>query len=161
MATGRDPAWLAEAFRRFPEPVPATVDDVLRDPTDLYPSAVEEIRMDRWSRGRVLVIGDAAHATAPIWAQGAAMALEDALVLAEILAHTDDWAGVGTRFERRRRERVTHVQKATDRMARIARLPGWVRDRTAPRIGPRTYRATFEPLRAPAHGAQPSMGRGR
>jgi len=44
-------------------------------------------------RGRVLLIGDAAHATSPNMAQGAAMALEDALVLAEYLERSDSIPG--------------------------------------------------------------------
>lgn len=43
-----------------------------------------------WNRGRVVVIGDAAHSCPPTIAQGAAQALEDALVLAELLVERDD-----------------------------------------------------------------------
>ena len=39
-----------------------------------------------WHRGRVLVIGDAAHTTTPHLATGAGIAIEDAVVLAELLA---------------------------------------------------------------------------
>ena len=42
--------------------------------------------IDSWRSGSVLLIGDAAHATSPNMAEGAAMALEDGLVLAECLA---------------------------------------------------------------------------
>src|SRR5712672_3019398 len=44
---------------------------------------------DPWFRGRVLVIGDAAHACPPLIAQGAAQCTEDAVVLAEMLAGED------------------------------------------------------------------------
>ncbi len=40
---------------------------------------------DPWYRGRVIVIGDAAHACPPLIAQGAAMCAEDAVVLAELV----------------------------------------------------------------------------
>ena len=90
-----------------------------------------------------MLIGDAAHATAPVWAQGAAMAAEDPLVLAELLATHNDWAAVGGEFERRRRPRVEHVQKMTDRLSRTAGLPAWLRDAIVPVLGPRTYRETF------------------
>jgi len=47
--------------------------------------------LDSWSRGPVLLVGDAAHATAPTLAQGAAMSFEDAVVLGEELrAAADD-----------------------------------------------------------------------
>ncbi|MGH3985460.1 MAG: FAD-dependent oxidoreductase [Pseudonocardiaceae bacterium] len=103
--------------------------------------------------GGVALIGDAAHATAPVWAQGAALAIEDALVLADLLAARSDWAGVGAEFERLRRPRVAHVQAATDRMSRIAGLPGRLRDIVAPIVGPTAYRAAYGPLRAPVISA--------
>lgn len=84
-----------------------------------------------------------------MWAQGAALALEDALVLADLLAEGRDWSDVGAEFERLRRPRVAHVQAATDRMSRIAALPGRLRDLVAPVLGPRAYRDAYGPLRTP------------
>ncbi|MEK8227218.1 FAD-dependent monooxygenase [Oerskovia sp. M15] len=75
----------------------------LGHPDGLYRSPVEEVHAERWSRGRVTLIGDAAHAMGPVWAQGAALALEDGLVLAELLARRDGWDVVGTDLERLRR----------------------------------------------------------
>ena len=132
-------------FAGFPDPVPAAV----AHRTSLYHSPVEEVRIDRWSAGRVVLIGDAAHATAPVWAQGAALAVEDALVLADLLATHADWSAVGAEYERRRRPRVAHVQAMTDRFSRAAGLPAWFRDTVLPFVGPRTYRQTYEPLRMP------------
>ena len=122
---------------------------VLDDPGQLYYSPVEEVHCARWSRGRLALIGDAAHATGPVWAQGAALALEDAIVLADLLAERSDWSRVGAEFERLRRPRVAHVQAATDRMSRIAALPARLRDLVAPVLGPRAYRDAYRPLRTP------------
>jgi len=146
-AVGSDPQWLASTFNDYPELVRNAVSSVLAEPSSLYYSPVEEIKLSSWHTGRVLLIGDAAHATAPVWAQGAALAAEDALVLAEVLATREDWTMVGSEFERRRRPRVEHVQKMTDRMSRAAAIPGWLRDAILPFVGPRTYRETFVPLR--------------
>jgi 2-polyprenyl-6-methoxyphenol hydroxylase-like FAD-dependent oxidoreductase len=143
-----DAGWLSATFADYPEPVPRVVADALAG-SSLYHSPVEEVRTPRWSDGRVVLIGDAAHATAPVWAQGAALAVEDALVLAELLATTGDWSGVGAEYERRRRPRVTHVQAMTDRLSRAAGLPTWLRDTILPVVGPRTYRDTYRPLRVP------------
>ena len=44
-----------------------------------------------WHRGRVVLVGDAAHCCPPTMAQGAAMSLEDAFVLAELLTSGRDW----------------------------------------------------------------------
>jgi 2-polyprenyl-6-methoxyphenol hydroxylase-like FAD-dependent oxidoreductase len=148
-AAGDDPQWLAATFAGFAEPVPTTVATLLEDRDQLYYSPVEEVRCQRWSRGRLVLIGDAAHATGPVWAQGAAMALEDCLVLADLLAARDDWSTVGAEFERLRRPRVGHVQAATDKMSRLAGLPGRLRDLVAPVLGPRAYREAYGPLRTP------------
>lgn len=144
-----DPEWLRTTFGGFPDPVPSVLSAALAEPSSLYHSPVEEVRIPRWSQGRVVLIGDAAHATAPVWAQGAALAVEDALVLAELLATNDDWSQVGAEYERRRRPRVTHVQAMTDRLSRTAGLPTWFRDRILPFVGPRTYRETYGPLQTP------------
>jgi 2-polyprenyl-6-methoxyphenol hydroxylase-like FAD-dependent oxidoreductase len=148
-AAGDDPQWLAATFAGFAEPVPSTVAAVLENRGQLYYSPVEEVRCQRWSAGRLVLIGDAAHATGPVWAQGAAMALEDCLVLADLLAARSDWSSVGAEFERLRRPRVGHVQAATDKMSRLAGLPDRLRDLVAPVLGPRAYREAYGPLRTP------------
>ena len=63
-----------------------------------------------WNRGRVVLIGDAAHTCPPTIAQGAAMALEDAAVLADVLLAADrlDQAAFDT-FTARRYARVKTV----------------------------------------------------
>jgi 2-polyprenyl-6-methoxyphenol hydroxylase-like FAD-dependent oxidoreductase len=156
-ATGRtpaggDPDWLRTTFAAYPDLARQAVDSAVAEPEGLYHSPVDEVRLARWHRGPVVLIGDAAHATAPIWAQGAALAVEDALVLAELLASHADWTVVGAEFERRRRGRVEHVQAMTDRLSRAASLPGWLRDRLLPFVGPRTYRETYGALKSPVLG---------
>jgi 2-polyprenyl-6-methoxyphenol hydroxylase-like FAD-dependent oxidoreductase len=78
-----DPRWLASTFARYADPVAHIVASALAEPSSLYHSPMEEVRAERCSNARAVLIGDAADATAPIWPQGAAMAVEDALVLAE------------------------------------------------------------------------------
>jgi 2-polyprenyl-6-methoxyphenol hydroxylase-like FAD-dependent oxidoreductase len=63
----------------------------------------------RWHRGHLIVIGDAAHATAPSAGQGAAMALEDAVVLAQCLRDLPDVPRAFAAFEQIRRDRVEKV----------------------------------------------------
>lgn len=145
-----DPSGLCELFARYPEPVRAAIDHALAAPGRLYHSPLEEVRLSNWSRGRTLLIGDAAHATAPVWAQGAALAMEDAVTLASLLKEHSDWSTAGLAFEARRRGRVKHVQRATDRMSRAATLPSALRTLLLPWLGPRSYRATYQPLKAAA-----------
>jgi 2-polyprenyl-6-methoxyphenol hydroxylase-like FAD-dependent oxidoreductase len=60
----------------------------------------------RWHRGRTLLIGDAAHAASPATGQGAAMALEDAVVLAKALRDNGTMAAAWQVYDRLRRSRV-------------------------------------------------------
>jgi 2-polyprenyl-6-methoxyphenol hydroxylase-like FAD-dependent oxidoreductase len=55
--------------------------------------------------------------------KGLRLAAEDALVLAELLATREDWATVGSEFDGRRRLRVEHLQKMTDRLSRTVVPP--------------------------------------
>ncbi len=73
----------------------------------------------RWHRGRVAILGDAAHPTLPFLAQGANMALEDAFVLADCLAGAPDAPETAlAAYQERRRERVVRVIEAANSNAR-------------------------------------------
>ena len=64
-----------------------------------------------WSRGRVTLLGDAAHPTLQTLAQGACMAIEDAVCLAELIGQAEgDFAGAFRRYERARYLRTARVQ---------------------------------------------------
>jgi FAD-dependent urate hydroxylase len=63
----------------------------------------------RWSRGPVVLVGDAVHATSPSAGQGASLAIEDAVVLAKCLRDIPEPARAFARYERLRRERVEKV----------------------------------------------------
>lgn len=139
---------LPEAFARFPAVVRRAVGSACEPGATTHHAPVLEVRARRWHDGPVLVLGDAAHATGPVWAQGAAGALEDALVLAEVLSAEPDLERACAVWERRRRPRVAHVQAATDRMSRLAALPDGIAHVLAPAAGPRAYRAAYGPLRA-------------
>jgi len=62
-----------------------------------------------WYRGRVLLIGDAAHATTPHLAQGAAMAIEDAVLLGELLERAAPVDALLAEFMSRRFDRAKFV----------------------------------------------------
>lgn len=70
-----------------------------------------------WHRGRVVLIGDAAHSCPPTLAQGGAQALEDAAVLTELLLTADTLDdGVWTAFTERRHARAAEVVEASVRL---------------------------------------------
>jgi 2-polyprenyl-6-methoxyphenol hydroxylase-like FAD-dependent oxidoreductase len=72
-----------------------------------------------WSRGRIVLIGDAVHATTPHLASGACIGIEDALVLAEEVARHPDVAGALAAFESRRWERCRMVVENSGRLGEI------------------------------------------
>jgi salicylate hydroxylase len=77
--------------------------------------------MPAWSQGRCTLLGDACHPMVPFLAQGAVMALEDALVLARALEkHPGDHATALARYEAARRERANRVvQGSADMVPRF------------------------------------------
>jgi 2-polyprenyl-6-methoxyphenol hydroxylase-like FAD-dependent oxidoreductase len=80
-----------------------------------------------WYRGRVVLIGDAAHANPPNIAQGAAMGIEDAVVLAEEVSRPGTFEEGMARFMARRWERVNLVVEASYNVAKnqVEHTPGF------------------------------------
>jgi 2-polyprenyl-6-methoxyphenol hydroxylase-like FAD-dependent oxidoreductase len=82
----------------------------------------------RWSAGRIALLGDAAHPVAPFIAQGAALTIEDAEVLASCLAASGGNPALAfPRYEALRSRRVRRVQRLSARMGRIYHLDGFRR----------------------------------
>lgn len=94
--------------------------DALTPETKLIYGDLEEIVLDHWVHGGVALLGDAAHAMTPNLGQGAAMAMEDAAVLAEELAADGALAGALERYEKRRRPRAGQVQEMSRRQGRAS-----------------------------------------
>jgi len=88
--------------------------------------------LPRWSAGRIVLLGDAAHPMLPYLAQGGVLALEDAIVLGDCLeAHPGDEASAFRAFEVKRRARAQRVQAMSLRQGRIYHLApplSWARD---------------------------------
>jgi salicylate hydroxylase len=128
--------------------------------------------LERWSDGRVTLLGDAAHATQPYLAQGACQSLEDAAVLAHLLGRNGP-RGVPyafAQYEQRRRPRTTKVQavaRAAERFwherdpvqirARDGRFRGLARlDPLAETVWGWLYR--HDPIAALEHPAEEAQG---
>jgi 2-polyprenyl-6-methoxyphenol hydroxylase-like FAD-dependent oxidoreductase len=79
-------------------------------------------------------------------AQGAAMAVEDTLVLADLLADGRPIEAALAAYEERRAPRVAWVQEQTHRRDRTRSLPGLVRNVTLRLAGERIYRSNYRPL---------------
>jgi 2-polyprenyl-6-methoxyphenol hydroxylase-like FAD-dependent oxidoreductase len=103
------PERLKELFAEFADPAAALV-STLDPATDIHVSRIEEVTLDCWARGHIALIGDAAHATSPNMDQGAAMALEDALVLTACLHRTPEIPAALAALEAQRRPRIEWVR---------------------------------------------------
>jgi 2-polyprenyl-6-methoxyphenol hydroxylase-like FAD-dependent oxidoreductase len=143
--TNRDPDRLRALFEDFAEPARSILGDV-RSVESIYFAPIEELDIDRWVQGRVVLIGDAAHATSPNMAQGASMALEDALVLARMLATSGSPTDALVGFWERRRARVQWVRQRTRRRDHLRALPAFARNLAFRLAGMALYRRDYRPL---------------
>jgi 2-polyprenyl-6-methoxyphenol hydroxylase-like FAD-dependent oxidoreductase len=88
--------------------------ELLTDPSTVHYTWFEKMLLDPpWWRGRIALIGDAAHTCPPTLAQGAAQAMEDALVMAESLLAHDDLDTALDAFMDRRYDRAKSVVEAS------------------------------------------------
>lgn len=88
------------------------------DSTDVVCRNMETILLPSpWSHGRTILIGDAAHATTPHLGQGAAMAIEDGVLLGELLSTRDHYSIAFAEFMRRRFERARCVVDTSNQLA--------------------------------------------
>lgn len=115
-------AWLAESWN-----TPSTLEELVAAYTGWHPNVLalferaeavykwglfDRDPLPTWSRGRVTLLGDAAHPMLPFMSQGAAMAMEDAVVLARGLAgcREGDVAAALRAYEETRKPRTSRVQ---------------------------------------------------
>ena len=90
---------------------PAVVRDALSEEHEVVYGALNEVMLPApWHRGRIVIAGDAAHACSPHITQGAAMAIEDGVVLAEELRADRPLEDALTAFSARRAPRAQFVQ---------------------------------------------------
>lgn len=113
-------AELRARFREFGGPVPAILEQITREEQLLHDDLVE-VHQPVWQKPRMVLIGDAAHASTPNLGQGAAMAIEDAMVLAEMIGtHGGASAEALVAWETRRKPRALWVQQQSRRLGAVA-----------------------------------------
>jgi len=120
-------------------PLAAPVLERLGSLGGLLVNRVVRVDCERWADGRLVLVGDAAHAMAPNLGQGANSAIVDAAVLAAELAADQPLEQALGRYTARRQPAVGWVQDAADRLARLSRVSHpvlrWGRDVALRRLG--------------------------
>jgi salicylate hydroxylase len=131
--------WAEESWK-----AEASVDEVIETYKDWHPNLrhlfantkhcykwalFDRLPLERWSEGRVTLLGDAAHAMLPYLAQGACMAIEDAYALADSLWENQENASAAlSQYEATRLARATNVQRAASARAKVNHLTSpWAR----------------------------------
>ena len=119
-----DPSRFVEMLKAllvpFIDPVVKAIRDSLSEDSRIVYRPLETLLLPRpWSVGRVVLIGDAVHATTPHLASGACIGIEDAIVLSEEIDRAADIAAALKAFEDRRWERCRMVVENSLRLAEI------------------------------------------
>jgi salicylate hydroxylase len=119
------PASEGEQLRLFKDWHPAVAQMITAVPISQRWGLFHRPPLGRWSKGRVTLIGDAAHALVPHHGQGANQSIEDAVVLAAQLAKAGPgrWREAQEAYERLRRGRTRKVQYASISTADVLHLP--------------------------------------
>jgi 2-polyprenyl-6-methoxyphenol hydroxylase-like FAD-dependent oxidoreductase len=114
-------AYFRAQLRDWHEPIPAVVEATPNDALSRLPIH-DRPPAKSWGRGRVTLLGDAAHPMTPNLGQGAAQALEDAVVLADVLRDNDDPIAALRAYETARIPRTTMIVKRSFQFGRVAQL---------------------------------------
>jgi 2-polyprenyl-6-methoxyphenol hydroxylase-like FAD-dependent oxidoreductase len=119
-----DPAAFAPTLKAllapYPDPMLKAVREQIGPDSQIVFRPLEGLLMPQpWYSGRVVLIGDAVHATTPHMASGACIGIEDALVLADELSRADSVPGALSAFQARRWERCRMVVENSARLGQI------------------------------------------
>lgn len=123
------------AFAEFGGIVPWVLRE-LPAPGEMLPLDFSDVRMEQWTRGHVVLIGDAAHAILPTGGMGASLAMESAALLAEELCRTDSKFLIAAleKFVERRRARVDRIQSRSRRLGKVMFAESGVMTRLRDRV---------------------------
>jgi len=138
---------LAGRFAGFGAPVQEYLAAVERD-GDIHCAPVEWLTGTVWRRGRVVLIGDAAHAMSPMMGRGGCMAIEDAVVLADELRRDSDVSAALAAFTTRRGQRVDWVRQQSQALTELVRLPPGRRNPALRERGTAAFHDRYRPLTA-------------
>jgi len=141
---------LVDNFKDYAQPIPEIIKNT--SDTDLIWNDIVDLKpISQYAFNRILLLGDAAHATTPNLGQGACMAIEDALDVAnEISRQSELIAGAFKSFERRRVPRAHYIVNTSYQLGKLSQwenpvltkfrnvllriTPGWVNEKQVARV---------------------------
>ena len=129
LGVSREPSWQEEGWR-----IPGAIDEFANLYSDFHPDVLQLIRvvppgalfkwglrdrepLSQYTKGRVAMLGDAAHPMTPFLGQGACIAIEDAMVLGRAFAAAGTFEEAFRIYENTRKERANGVQLASRQQA--------------------------------------------
>ncbi|MEQ1586195.1 MAG: FAD-dependent monooxygenase [Cyclobacteriaceae bacterium] len=113
---------LADNFKSYAHPIPEMLKDT--SDTDLIWSDIVDLKpISQYAYNRILLLGDAAHATTPNLGQGACMAMEDALFVAEIIDKQPE--NIVNAFKSFEQERVPRAHYIVNTSFLLGKLSQW------------------------------------
>jgi salicylate hydroxylase len=127
--TWRDESWTVKApwerlkaeFAPWHPTVQTLIDAMDKDQCYRW-AMYDRAPVSAWSTSHVTLLGDAAHATLPFMAQGAAMAVEDGMILARALEAAPSISAALELYQRSRRERTARVQIGSSELGKLYHL---------------------------------------
>ncbi len=112
---------LLEQFSNFHYPIPQVI-KATRNEQLIWNDIIDLKPVSQYAFDKILLIGDAAHATTPNLGQGACQAIEDAVILADELLQNKDVTQAFRNFERRRIKRTREIVNASWKIGSVAQL---------------------------------------
>ncbi len=113
--------YLKAKYASWADPIPSVLAATERDVV-LHNDLYDREQARQWARGRIVVVGDAAHPMRPHLGQGGCQGLEDAAILARFVDGADDLPGAFGRFAAFRRPRVRSLVRESKLIGQIVNL---------------------------------------
>ena len=118
LAADERKSFLRQQFRGWHHPVELLLESTRAE--EILHNDIYDLKpIERWSKGRIVLLGDAAHPTTPNMGQGACMAIESSFVLARCLSQA---AGLASALHRYETERMPRTAWITDQSWKIGRI---------------------------------------
>lgn len=122
---------LLSHFNSFHEPVPSIIRNTADDQL-IWGDIIDIKPISRFAFNNIVLMGDAAHATTPNMGQGACMAIEDAVILANLIETHSNIQDAFVKFETLRRPRTEKIVNGSWTVGRVAQIENpvlaWLRN---------------------------------